>query len=315
MRIIPSDLPLDWNIKVIQRRHNPAVPVPGDPPQPRLGFLGRFWAGATQLTEERAAALAPIAGIASNAVIWTLGGLGTMFGIIAAAESRQFWMFPAVAGLGWGVGASLAPSIFRAVVERPLGAAEIELLQQWAKTDLDREFLSLISDLTRLKVSAADEAPLRAALADLSVAVTSLPDMDLTPADPDALRREANEVDAQAAGETDRPTAESLARRAQALRRQADAAEQAGLLLRRTQAVRAEVQTHIASLRTGLAALRADSSDTVGLAALAESARAVAQEAAHMATARVELAQVVGAWPATPVEGAESTVLRAGRQG
>jgi len=312
MRLLPADLPLEWHVRLAQRRANPAATGPLDAPPPRLGLLGRIWSHGSGLDQARAAALAPVTGLASNLLTWLVGLPVAMLGIPIAMESGvgPGAAFFVAMGLLFSLG--LAQWAFRAAVQRPLGEVEIQSLAALARNDLEREFLGLIGDLVRLKAPAADEATLRAALTDLATAVTTLPDVSFHVADPTELREEAGRVQAAAAAETDRPTAESLGRRAEALRRQAESAERAGLLIRRMHAVREEVRAHIASLRTGLAAYQTDSGDVAGLAALAESARVVAHEAADVASARVELEEAVSAWPATPAD--EPAVVRAARE-
>src|SRR5947208_875122 len=68
MRIVPKDLGLRWHLRFVQARHSVSKAGP-EPPEPRLGLLGRVWTQGTGLDEQSAAAVVPAASSAIGSSI------------------------------------------------------------------------------------------------------------------------------------------------------------------------------------------------------------------------------------------------------
>jgi hypothetical protein len=107
---------------------------------------------------------------------------------------------------------------------------------------------------------------------------------------PVALKDEAARLTQDAQAEPDSVIAASLWRRAESLTRRAETAARTLTLLRRNQALRAEVAEQIDALRTSLTAFQVGGRQSAHeLADLAASIHRVAQEANAITTARAEI--------------------------
>jgi hypothetical protein len=192
-------------------------------------------------------------------------------------------------GLGLGPGARWA---FRNLHEEPLTETEVDILREKTDDSLTRAFLDLVRDAVRQEVSDPPASQVRAGIAALAEAIDRLPEVVREPVDTAALRAEADTLSAQSLDERDRLTADSLERRADALRRRATSAELSALTAKRTHALRAEIQAQIEALREGIVALTPGSQahEVADLSTLAETVRRVASEATASADARAELA-------------------------
>ena len=96
---------------------------------------------------------------------------------------------------------------------------------------------------------------------------------------------------------------ESLERRADALERRADAHDRSAQYVRRSAALRSEIEAQIEALREGLSAFNAGMIATGDMAHLSESARRVASEAVSAADAREE----VESWLSSPPPAAQAS--------
>lgn len=286
-----------------------AVPV-ASPETARLGLLGRLWTrGSGARPAEAAAALSTM----KSFIIGMIGGLGggaTGFLMPAAMMAAKGEVVGAsvmgMAGLAMaGSGLAIPGVMFHRMHRKPLSAAEIETLLPLAHDDLERAFVTLALDAARQEVSPQVGRELRAAIGALAGAIDRLPAASVTAVDTEALRGEARDVLARAQNEPDRVIAASLERRAEALERRADASERSALLVRRAVALREELFAQTEALRAGLTAFHSGSTDTAGLAHLAETVRGVAAEAASVAEARDELDAFVPA-PLSPAASAEN---------
>jgi hypothetical protein len=184
----------------------------------------------------------------------------------------------------------LLPGVwFRRLHRKPLSRGEIEELLPHVRDDLERAYLTLVLDAIEQKASPEVEKELRTAVRALAEAIDRLPLASATAADTAALRREAGEALGRAQSEDDAVIAASLLRRAEALGRRADAHDRSALLTRRSLALREELFAQAEALRAGLTAFHSGATDIAGLSDLAESVRAVANEATSVALAREEL--------------------------
>ena len=324
MRLYPQDLGPYWHPRLIGRRS--AGGGYGDvnvshmvtysaPPPPRIGFLGRLWAGGSGLSEKEAEAALPAstgmtgvpfyisvllsAVVALPPLLVTLSSGVDLRGVDA---NRVFiWLAFALCGFPM-LGLLLARAGFRRVHRLPLKESEVEMLQHHAASPLQRQFLDLVRTAVRQPVPAEEEERLRMAIRALAAAVVSLPQVPHQLLDTSALRAEAALLQAQAAAETDRVTAESLQRRAKAVLQRAEANEQTAVLARRTGALQAELEAQIAALRDGLAVYQTPTANTGSIHELAEAALRVATEAANVASARAELDHAVNGWSAPAPE-------------
>ena len=132
----------------------------------------------------------------------------------------------------------------------------------------------------------------REAIRALGGAIEALPPrtLDGVPADYARLQAMAAGLAADAPLESDPVVAASLHRRAEALRGQAETVARVRVLLRRNEALRAELSDQIGALRTSLAAASLGGGDGgPELAGLAARIRRVASEANAVTAARVEV--------------------------
>lgn len=311
MDLFPQDLWDRHHAEIILRRswsghskqsmENMGMAVAEAPP-PHMGFLGKIWArGMKDLTPEQAAAGLPAASMQTSAAVWLPGTLGGMLATFVGFILAKKGILPTGEAMGGAVAVSAALSYlgaipwgratFRGLYKKPLTLTEVESLSSENDDAVRRAYLSLLRDAVRQTVPDSVAPELRAAIRALGAAIDRLPTVVANPIDVAALRREASALDAQAQAEPDRVTAESIERRADALRLRADANERSALLVRRTHALRAEIEAQIEALREGLAAFYpgSDVEDVSGLAHLSESARRVASEAVSVAAARTEL--------------------------
>src|SRR5438067_9558461 len=87
MRILPKDLGLTWHVRFVQARDS-ADKAGAEPPEPRLGFLGRLWTRGRGLDEQSAAAVVPAA---RNAIGLTIGMIaGPSFGFLLMSSGILF---------------------------------------------------------------------------------------------------------------------------------------------------------------------------------------------------------------------------------
>lgn len=302
MDIFPQDLGRRRYILLIQRRAltptfwaNPVPPkgrLPALPP-PYLGALGRFWIRRLDIKPEDAACTLPalgnrhildlstVFGFLLSLPILCLGAFGMDFGLAALGGCLIFL----------GAGLTFWP---RRTVEslhrRPVTEGDLEALQSGLNDDLlEAAYLRLAREMAAQNVTNNSAKSLRDALRALGEAIDALPYVPAADADAQTLRADADRARAEAGREPDAVAAASLRRRADALDRSARAASQSEALRRRAAVLRDELLAQTESLRLGLAAARPDSGEVAGLAALAESVRAVADEAAGVAAARAEL--------------------------
>ena len=313
MRIVPKDLGLTWHVRFLQARDSPDK-VGAEAPEPQLGFVGRLCSDGMNLDESSAAALVPAA---KNALLtfWIplpptllLTFVSSVLLFIPLHQPIEllpiYWfilMFTAT-----GIGAGVTRARFRRLLDAPLTAEEIDRLLEKTPGSMDRLFLELVRDAVRQPGPAATEANVREALGSLAAAIERLPPLEATPLDTAALREDARALELQAGAEPDRVTAESLERRARALVYSAQTHEHSALMFRRAAALRSEIESQIVAMRAGLMALHARALDAAGFAELANSARAVATEAVHLAAAREELAGAVERQPVALPTSAET---------
>ncbi len=304
MRIVPKDLGLAWHVRFVQARDS-VEKVGAAAPEPQLGLVGHLCSGEMGLDESSAAALVPAAKAAvSNWFIPLLPALpisivGSVVLFIPLHQPIQLLplylgtvgLAAAATGIGW------ARARFRRLLEAPLSAEEVDRLLEKIPGSMDRLFLELVRDAVRQPGPAATEANVREALGNLAAAIERLPPLEATPLDTAALREEAQALELQAGTEPDRVTAESLERRARALRYSAQTHEHSALMFRRAATLRSEIESQIVAMREGLMALHSQTLDAAGFAELASSAREVATEAVRLAEAHVELAGALESRP------------------
>ncbi len=301
MRIYPQDLGSKWHVALVSaltprlrgRGVSPGVAGDGRGSK-RLGPLGRFWTGGAGIDPEASAdGLAGMQGRTTPLrIAMSISAASLLAGAVALAASGQ----PGGAVVAGG-GAALYGSIgllvprflFRYVHGRPVAAREVETLLPTARDDLDRSYLTLVIDAIRQPVPPETGKELRIALRTLGEAIDRLPVASGPPLDGDALRQEATQTLAKAQAEPDALIAASQERRAEALRRRADANDRSDLLVRRSAALREELAAQTEALRAGLLAFNTGGADGAGLAHLAEAVRGVAAEAVSVAAAREEL--------------------------
>lgn len=305
MRILPKDLGLAWHVRFVQARDS-IKKVGAEAPDPQLGVVGRLCSSDMGLDDRSAAALLPAAketlgnGLVAliPALPLTLVSSAILFGALHyPLQLLPFYVgtlatAAAAGGIGW------ARSGFRRLVEAPLSAEEVDRLLEKTSGSMDRRFLELVRDAVRQPGSAAAEENVRSALGSLAAAIELLPPIETAPLDTAALRDEARALQLQAETEPDRVTAESLERSARALLYSAETHEHSALMIRRSAALRSEIERQMAAMREGLIALHSPTLDAAGLAELADSAREVATEAVCMAAAREELDRAVEGRPA-----------------
>jgi hypothetical protein len=324
-----------------------------DIPEPRLGVLGRRWRrglekGGLQITPEAAAATFPLSAGETLGAVYGLGVGTAVFAagtLAAAAGFGDVSPVGAAATLGaTGVGGWLGmftvpQAMLRRLHRRPLTEEEIQsalgmvaggpffqrlaaqILARFgepgpvANDPLEKAFLSLALETIRRDVPEAAQKDIRAALRALGEAIAGLPPPVETSDEAPALRQQAAAFAERARDETDHVVAASWERQAEALERQADAADEANRIARRVRVLRQEMATQIAAMRAGLNALDTCLADDArDLAHCAETVRTVASEAVAVARARQELDDVPRAPTTRPAATDESTVLRAGRR-
>ncbi len=164
--------------------------------------------------------------------------------------------------------------------------------------DLEIAFLTLIRDaLDRPDYeNALAERDLHDALRALGDAISRLPHVSASPAETIVLRQNASAI--RARNDNDAVVAASLARQADALEREADAADETNVLARRTAFLRQELLAQTRALRAGLFAAVHNTSSAApaqnpsALTDLAQAVEAVAGEAKALARAQLELDEV-----------------------
>ncbi|MBC8141522.1 MAG: hypothetical protein H7Y38_08785, partial [Armatimonadetes bacterium] len=207
-------------------------------PEPQTGMLGRFWAKGSGLTEKQAATGLPAAASSTLGTVWAIPGIMASFSFLIGVISLGKHGNPdpliissaATAVLGVLSALPFARSAFRACYKHALNEGEIEhLIETTASTATPTEtaYLRLVRDAVRQNspVSAETQAEIQSAIVSLGEAIDRLPVLNIAPVDTDALRREAELLQADADTNLDRVIGESLERRADALLRRADAAE------------------------------------------------------------------------------------------
>ena len=241
-------------------------------PEPQLGTLGRFWTKGSGLTEKQAATGLPSASMATLGTLWLPPSMGAFIGFFAGIIMTVKKDLPpeivipaittgvaALAALSAGPWAQMA---FRGLYKKSLTEAEIEALLNREMDSLERAYLQLVRDAIRQQVPEEAEADLQSAIQALGEAIDRLPAIMVTPLDTNALRKEADTLYADAQNQPDRMISESVERRAEALHRRAEANDRSALFVRRTAALRAEIEAQIEALREGLGAFH--SGITVG---------------------------------------------------
>jgi hypothetical protein len=283
-----------------------------------MGKLGKLWAKGSGLTDKQAATGLPAASMSTQATVWIgpgfVGGFSLLISAILLAKRGTIEPLAisaaATAVLSYLSAVPWARMAFQWCYKEPLAEGEIEHLLENEKTatELEQAYLRLVRDAIRQtsEISPETEAEVQGAILSLGEAIDRLPVVDVIPVDTAALRREAEALQADALVNPDRVIGESLERRADAMLRRADANERSGLAVRRTAALRAEIEAQIAALREGIATLGtaygvSDSATSENLQHLSESARRLASEAVSAASARAELDGVVSnKWTAVP---------------
>jgi hypothetical protein len=312
MELFPHDLRAQHHATLTKRRSlgvkGGTTPAGYDsmfevaPPAP-LGWLGRLWTKGSGLSEAQAERAQPNASMATQGSLWAVGSLGGLLpGLVLMVAADKGKVPPALAWTIWsaitagsfGLGAGLGFLGFRQVSGKPISASELEVLGEKAESELDRAFLALVRDAIRTNLPDPPASEIRKSIAALGEALDSLPEVGPSAVDPELLRAEADQIDAQAMAETDRVTSDSLTRRADALRRRAESAERTALAGKRTAALRAEIQAQMEALREGLAALSVDAakSSLADLSDLAENVRRVAAEAVGAIDAEAEIERI-----------------------
>ncbi len=297
-----------------------AAPVAPDKWDTRpLGPLAWLWSRGTGLPNATVWSALTGRGMAIVAGL-TIGGIGTLsffllLGFTFALQAGETKgalicaFFECVA-----LSALCLPGVsFRRWSRKPLTEAEANfLIEAEPETNgLERAFLALVRDAVRSSPPAGEtEQTVRQALRALSDALAQLPpttNHDALTVGASDWQAEADALEAQAQAEADPVIAASLARRADALSRSATSAARSSLLVRRTQALRSELETQTHALRLGLANLHpaasgstAATNDVNGPAALADlsqlalAVQKVARETANIADARAELDGATG---------------------
>lgn len=235
---------------------------------------------------------------------WVVGGMFGSFGWGA------FCFITSLAFLWWrrrDGPARTAPAVRRGFAAPPTGTyarlsePEISLLHndlrrkgnEDALLGLYLEMIWSAMHLSPLPAGQPDtEKNAREAIRALGGAIEALPPrtLDGVPADYAGLQAMAASLAADAPLESDPVVAASLHRRAEALRGQAETVARVRVLLRRNEALRAELSDQIGALRTSLAAASLGGGDGgPELAGLAARIRRVASEANAVTAARVEV--------------------------
>lgn len=298
-------------------------------PAPKMGWLGKMWAKGSGLTPKQAATGLPAASMSTLGTVWAVPSMGAFAMMISSIiMMKRGYVEPlmistaATAALSYLSAVPLARVAFHWCYKEPLAEGEVEHLLEDGKTatELEQAYLRLVRDAVRQtsEVSPEIEEEVQAAILSLGEAIDRLPVVDVIPVDTAALRREAETLCTEALSNPDRVIGESLERRADALIRRADANDRSGLAVRRTAALRAEIEAQIAALREGIATLgtgygTADSATSENLQHLSESARRLAAEAVSAASARAELdGEVRDKYTATSEQKSEPARLSVG---
>lgn len=249
-------------------------------------------------------------------VIWDSTAAWTVGGIFGSVWWGAFCLIASLGFLWWrrrGGPAQTAPAAWRGfaawrgVTAPPTGTyarlsePEISLLHNGlrrkgnedALLDLYLEMIWSAMHLSPLPAGQPDtEKNAREAIRALGGAIEALPPrpLDGVPADYAGLQAMAASLAADAPLESDPVVAASLHRRAEALRGQAETVARVRVLLRRNEALRAELSDQIGALRTSLAAASLGGGDGgPELAGLAARIHRVASEANAVTAARVEV--------------------------
>jgi len=336
MKLFPQNLRDRQHAEIIKRRSNGIQGKGGtgiegqplsEPPPPQMGRLGRLWSRGSGLNEREAATGLSASSTATQTTIWLPVPLvGFLSAIVGAAVVKKagvpaelyysVWA-GAMAGLAGLCAGPGARAVFRSLY-KPLRVAEIEHLLESAESDLERSYLTLARDAIRQEVPEQSEEDVRAAIQALGQAIDRLPVVTVQPLDTDALREEAAALVEQARGHADRVIGESLERRADALERRADAHDRSAQYVRRSAALRSEIEAQIEALREGLSAFNAGMIATGDMAHLSESARRVASEAVSAADAREEVESWLSSSPPPAAQAspaAEPERVTVGRRG
>ncbi len=322
MKLLPRDLGLFWEVRLVQARDNSAR-LGADPPPPRLGWLERWVGRGTCLSEKEAASVVPAGattlialGSGIGVTVWAatlmVGGLlSKSAGIDPDTILPALLLgapFPALTLGGLG-----ARALFRRVVNRPLGEDEVNRLLEKVQDPMHRQYLELVRDAVRMPVPVEAEENLREALRALAETLSTLPPLEHRALDTPALRCEAAALLEEAGRQPDRVTAESIERRARAILYRVEAHEQSALMAQRNEALRNELEAQMHALREGLVALQLRSAEPHAFATLASAARQVAAEAGGIASARRELEEILV--PRPPAGPAEEPVVLHGPMG
>ena len=191
------------------------------------------------------------------------------------------------------------PTSSRRKPDEKLSALDISRLKRGANGGTEARYCDLLMAalLTPALADAGTEKSARAAVRALGAAVEDLPSHD-----PNAITDNSGELVVQAAGlavdadhESDPVVADSLRRRAEALRRQAETVAWTVSAVRRNHALRAEVAGQIDGLRSSLVALSiGGTQDTREMTDLAASIQTVAAAAHAIIAARAEVDGALG---------------------
>jgi FtsZ-binding cell division protein ZapB len=304
MDIYPQNMGERNHIEIVRRRaakgsgSNPDSLV-NEPIKPKLGFLGKYWARGTKLTEPQTA----IAASASSSITQ---GYGVLVGILGGLNSLAVGLTvgnqmhsPALGWLAFIVGTAsisalgfgpIAQYAFRKV-HSAITQNEIEEMITRCQDDLRKAYLGLVRDAILVPLPDPPAENVRQAIEALGEAIDGLPAIISEPIDTTLLRQQATELRDKAALESDTITAESFVRQAESLEQRADTSEHSALVAKRSSALRGEILAKIASLREAIAAQQTGLVDVTTLAELSESARHVAREAQNTASAKDELAR------------------------
>lgn len=294
-------------------------------PPPHTGVLGQLWKKNSGLTEEQAATGLPAASASTLTTMWagpTLAAtLGFLASVILKKENGYIEPFAitaaATAVLSYLSAVPWARAAFRSFYKQPLLEGEIDYLlenEATSASELETSYLHLLRDAVRQKapVRPETEANIQAAITALGEAIDRLPVVSVTTLDAATLRREADTLRTEALHQSDPVISESFERRADAILRRTEANERSALGVRRTAALKAEIEAQIAGLREGIAALdvgygSADHATANDLASLSESARRVATEANSTADAHIELGMAPSYTPVTQITQSETS--------
>lgn len=333
MNLFPQDLGEKRCRTLAARRAGRDVPLTEDAPS--IGAWGRRWLGKQKGVWAPAEARATLDAARRPARAWaTLGLLAIPPALGLALNSHEppvvLLDFAFLGGWTWLFAVAQPRRLLARkhgqMYDRPVTPGEVAALLPQAHDELERSYLTLVMDVVRQEVAAAQEegpasgTDLRSALRALGDAIDKLPatravgHLSLGGETPDimteVLRRTAAETLILAQAEPDRVVAASLIRRVEALHRRADATTRANVLVRRFAVLRQEMAAETEALRAGLAAYYTGAHDIADLTRLAEDMQRVAAEAAAMTAAVEEVdAWMLGA-PARPQAPTEAAPAR-----